>query len=225
MSEDVVEFGGSAERTVRRPSRFHVQLPKLPAGIGVTLACAGAVAAIVSFLGRWPIATYNVPTGRNTPVVPDADREITYAADTTLYGFAYIVILLVITVSVVIALRGAAAAQQTARLAGLASSGFLLVFLAIRAYTFSLNPYRIAGYLGPQNEVDSYTTRLDWGLYAAFAAAILVMAALVLRPQPLLQDEEPEPVELIEYDEADELTVLVEPTPAVSPSHELYMRK
>lgn len=225
MSEDVVEFGGSAGPTVRRPSRFHVQVPKLPAGIGVTLAGAAAVAAVVSFLGRWQVATYNIPTGRNAPLVPDSDREITYAADTTLYGFAYIVVLLAITVSVVIALRGEETARQTARLAGLASSGFLLVFLAIRAYTFSLNPYRIAGYLGPQNEVDSYTTRLDWGLYAAFAAAILVLAALLLQRQPLLESDEPEPVELIEYDEADEMTVMVEPAPAVSPSHELYMRK
>ncbi|MEU4476582.1 hypothetical protein AB0F68_00685 [Micromonospora sp. NPDC023966] len=167
----VVEWGdaepapsGGMGRSLAGLGRDH-RLPPVLAGLG-------AVAAVASLIGEWLVMT--VPNGD-----PEANGPIRLpsgVAEVGGFGVAYLVGLLGLAAAVALALRGAPAVRQHARLAGLGVAVALLAVLTATA--FSLPE------LGPRALFFPAEQRLQVehgrGLVTAFLATVLLAAALHL---------------------------------------------
>ncbi|MEU1243731.1 hypothetical protein ABZ388_25540 [Micromonospora parva] len=169
----VIEWG--AVDTTRR-GRFAWSLaglardPRLP----LLLAGLGAVAAIASLLGEWLVMSLpnGGPEGNSTIEVPAGVSEVGG------FGVGYLVGLLALVCTVVLALRGTAAVRPNARLAGLALAGALLALLVAATATLD-DPSQRDFFYSPD---DGFRAEYGRGLVMAFAACVLFAAALRLAP-------------------------------------------
>ncbi|MFD6681169.1 hypothetical protein [Micromonospora parva] len=169
----VIEWG--AVDTTRR-GRFAWSLaglaqdPRLP----LLLAGLGAVAAIASLLGEWLVMSLpnGGPEGNSTIEVPAGVSEVGG------FGVGYLVGLLGLVCTVVLALRGTAAVRPNARLAGLALAGALLALLVAATATLD-DPSQRDFFYSPD---DGFRAEYGRGLVMAFAACVLFAAALRLTP-------------------------------------------
>ncbi|MEU8011955.1 hypothetical protein [Micromonospora parva] len=169
----VIEWG--AVDTTRR-GRFAwslaglVQDPRLP----LLLAGLGAVAAIASLLGEWLVMSLpnGGPEGNSTIEVPAGVSEVGG------FGVGYLVGLLGLVCTVVLALRGTATVRPNARLAGLALAGALLALLVAATATLD-DPSQRDFFYSPD---DGFRAEYGRGLVMAFAACALFAAALRLTP-------------------------------------------
>ncbi|MEH0842998.1 hypothetical protein V6U81_11490 [Micromonospora sp. CPCC 205711] len=193
----VVEWGA-----VERPpaGRFGHAL----AGLGrdrrlpLVLAALAAVAATASLVGEWLVMT--VPNGG-----PDGGSPVRVpggVAEVGGFGVAYLVGLLLLAVAVTLALRGRPAIRPEARLAGLALAGAQLVLLTATAFSLDDSGQRALFY-SPE---DGFQVEYGRGLVTAFAAVVLVAAALHLagRGSAHRPDGAPEKPRRAERDERDD---------------------
>ncbi|MGI5524601.1 hypothetical protein ACQEUX_27200 [Micromonospora sp. CA-259024] len=174
-SEDaaVIEWG-AADPAPRRRFGWSLagftQDPRLP----LLLAGLGAVAGVASLVGEWLVMSLpnGGPEGDATIEVPAGVSEVGG------FGVGYLVGLLGLVCTVALALRGTAAVRPNARLAGLTLAGALLALLV--AATATLNdPGQRNFFYSPQ---DGFRAEYGRGLVMAFAACVLLGAALRLAP-------------------------------------------
>ncbi|MET8910282.1 hypothetical protein [Micromonospora sp. NPDC004551] len=167
----VVEWGdaepapsGRVGRSLAGLGRDH-RLPPVLAGLG-------AVAAVASLIGEWLVMTVpdDGPDGNTTIRLPSGVAEVGG------FGVAYLVGLLGLAVAVALALRGAPAIRQHARLAGLGLAAALLAVLAAAA--FSLQELARRAFFFPTEQ--RFQVEHGRGLVTAFLAVVLVAAALHL---------------------------------------------
>ncbi|MFG1676252.1 hypothetical protein [Micromonospora sp. NPDC049282] len=167
----VVEWGdadaeaapsGRVSRSLAGLGRDH-RLPPVLAGLG-------AVAALASMIGEWLVI-----------VIPDDARDenapnqlASGIAETGGFGVAYLVGLLGLSVTVALALRGAPAVRQHARIAGLGLAATLLGVLAAAASSLQQIAKRILFFPVEQN----IQVEHGRGLITAFVAVALLAAAL-----------------------------------------------
>jgi hypothetical protein len=166
----VVEWGdaepaapGRVGRSLAGLGRDH-RLPPVLAGLG-------AVAAVASLIGEWLVMTVpdEGPDG-STVRLPSGVAEVGG------FGVAYLVGMLGLAVAVALALRGAPAVRQHARIAGLGLAAALLAVLTATA--FSLQEVgRRALFFPIEQRLQVEHGR---GLVTAFLATVLLAAALHL---------------------------------------------
>lgn len=167
------------------------RLPPLLAGLG-------AVAAIGSLVGEWLVMTVpnSGPEG-NVPVrIPGGVAEVGG------FGVAYLVGLLGLAAAVALALRGTPGVRHNARVAGLGLGAAVLTLLIAAAASLDRTVQRSIFY-SPE---EGFQVEYGRGLVAAFAATVLLTAALYLsdrartgRPGPVEADAaaDPAPAERI----------------------------
>ncbi|WFE51082.1 hypothetical protein [Micromonospora sp. WMMD1155] len=168
----VIEWGADDDPTPR--GRFgwsvagFVQDPRLP----LLLAGLGAVAGVASMVGEWLVMSLpNAgPEGDTTIEVPAGVSEVGG------FGTGYLVGLLVLVCTVALALRGTAAVRSNARLVGLTLAGALLALLVAATATLNDSGQRTFFY----STQDGFRTEYGRGLVMAFAACVLLGAALRL---------------------------------------------
>ncbi|WNM42019.1 hypothetical protein RMN56_12060 [Micromonospora halotolerans] len=167
----VVEWGdaepaspGRVGRSLAGLGRDH-RLPPVLAGLG-------AVAAVASLIGEWLVMTVpdEGPDGSTTVRLPSG------AAQVGGFGVAYLVGLLGLAVAVALALRGAPAVRQHARLAGLGLAAALLAVLVATAA--SLEELARRAFFFPIEQ--RLQVEHGRGLVTAFLATVLLAAALHL---------------------------------------------
>ncbi|MGY0008141.1 hypothetical protein, partial [Micromonospora sp. I033] len=167
----VVEWGDAEPAPSRRVGRSLAGLARdhrLPP----VLAGLGAVAAVASLIGEWLVMT-----------VPNDDQEATTpirlpsgVAEVGGFGVAYLVGLLGMAAAVALALRGAPAVRQHARLAGLGIAAALLAVLIATAFSLQKLGQR-ALFFPIEQRLQVEHGR---GLVTAFLAVVLLAAALHL---------------------------------------------
>ncbi|MEU9827652.1 hypothetical protein [Micromonospora chersina] len=132
----------------------------------------GAVAAVASLIGEWLVMTVpNDEPPDNSPL-----RLPSGVAEVGGFGVAYLVGLLGLAAAVAVALRGAPAVRQHARLAGLGIAAALLAVLTATA--FSLQELGQRGFFFPTEQ--RFQVEHGRGLVTAFLATLLLAAALHL---------------------------------------------
>ncbi|MGC4744865.1 hypothetical protein ACLQ28_04260 [Micromonospora sp. DT201] len=168
----VIEWG-SVDPAPRR--RFGMSLagftqdPRLP----LLLAGLGAVAGVASLFGEWLVMTVpNAGPEGGTIEVPAG------VSDVGGFGVGYLVGLLGFVCIVALALRGTAVVRPNARLVGLTLAGALLGLLV--AATATLNEAGERNYF--YSTQDGFRAEYGRGLVMAFAACVLLGAALWLAP-------------------------------------------
>ncbi|MET7966083.1 hypothetical protein [Micromonospora sp. NPDC005305] len=167
----VVEWG---EAEPARPGRVGRSL----AGLGrdhrlpPVLAGLGAVAAVASLIGEWLVVTVpnEGPEGNSTVRLPSGVGQVSG------FGVAYLVGLLGLAVAVALALRGAPAVRQHARIAGLGLAAALLAVLAATAASLEELSRRALFFPTDQR----LQVEHGRGLVTAFLAVVLLAAALHL---------------------------------------------
>jgi hypothetical protein len=223
MSEDVVEFGASPARDPRpiRLKRRQFQLPRFsPPAIGAAgFALAGA--AIILDWQETKISGRAVDGS-------DAQDEVYGLLDLGLTTLLYVPMLAVAVILAAMVLFGDRAGPRNLRIAALATAGLTAVLAVNVTQTLAEDTL----YGGTIRSSAGVEVTLSAGAWAGLAAPILLGLAVLL-DQVRMPAPEPVPAyagatvtEPGEYDDVDELVVTIEPaSPAVSPSHELYMRK
>ncbi|MGW2624107.1 hypothetical protein [Micromonospora taraxaci] len=181
----VIEWGADDDPPPRRRFEWSlagfVQDPRLP----LLLAGLGAVAGVASMVGEWLVLSLpnGGPEGDATMKVPAGVSEVGG------FGVGYLVGLLVLVCTVALALRGTPAVRSNARLAGLTLAGALLALLVAAAATLNDSGQRTFFY----SEQDGFRTEYGRGLVMAFAACVLLGAALRLAsnttPAPSADDQ------------------------------------
>ncbi|MFG1802698.1 hypothetical protein ACGFI4_21385 [Micromonospora carbonacea] len=165
----VLEWGGSEPDP---PGRVGRPLSRLGRDRRIPLVAAGlgAVAAFASLVGEWLVMT--VPTGG-----PEGDtlRVPGGVSDVGGFGLGYLVGLFALVTAAALALRGSAAVRHDARVAGLALSTALIGVLV--AASLSLDD---SGRQALYSSEDGFQVEYGRGLVAAFAACVLLAAALYL---------------------------------------------
>ncbi|MBB5829893.1 hypothetical protein [Micromonospora carbonacea] len=165
----VLEWGGSEPGP---PGRVGRPLSRLGRDRRIPLVAAGlgAVAAFASLVGEWLVMT--VPTGG-----PEGDtlRVPGGVSDVGGFGLGYLVGLFALVTAAALALRGSAAVRHDARVAGLALSTALIGVLV--AASLSLDD---SGRQALYSSEDGFQVEYGRGLVAAFAACVLLAAALYL---------------------------------------------
>ncbi|MFI5834320.1 hypothetical protein ACIA5A_11655 [Micromonospora sp. NPDC051300] len=169
----VVEWGdtdtgttssGRVGRSLAGLGRDH-RLPPVLAGLG-------AVAVLASLIGEWLVIT--VPNegedGNTTFRLPSGVAEVGG------FGAAYLVGLLGLSVAVALALRGAPAVRQHARIAGLGLAATLLGVLVAAAASLQQLARRVLFFPTEQR----LQVEHGRGLVTAFLAVVLLAAALHL---------------------------------------------
>ncbi|MCZ7377760.1 hypothetical protein [Micromonospora sp. WMMC250] len=168
----VIEWGADDDPPPRRRFGWSLagfaQDPRLP----LLLAGLGAVAGVASMVGEWLVLSLpnGGPEGNATMTVPAGVSEVGG------FGVGYLIGLLVLVCTVALALRGTAAVRSNARLAGLTLAGALLALLVAAAATLNDSGQRTFFY----SEQDGFRTEYGRGLVMAFAACVLLGAALRL---------------------------------------------
>ncbi|WP_406073688.1 hypothetical protein [Micromonospora sp. NBC_01638] len=144
--------------------------PRLP----LLLAGLGAVAGVASMIGEWLVMSLpnGGPEGDTTIEVPAGVSEVGG------FGVGYLVGLLGLVCAVVLALRGTAAVRPNARLTGLTLAGALLALLVAATATLD-DPGQRNFFYALQ---DGFRVEYGRGLVMAFAACLLLGAALRLAP-------------------------------------------
>lgn len=167
----VVEWGdaepapsGRVGRSLAGLGRDH-RLPPVLTGLG-------AVAAVASLIGEWLVMTVpNDDPPANSPLrLPSGVAEIGG------FGVAYLVGLLGLAAAVALALRGAPAVRQHARLAGLGIAAALLAVLTATAVSLQELGQRALFFPTEQR----FQVEHGRGLVTAFLATLLLAAALHL---------------------------------------------
>ncbi|MGY3515600.1 hypothetical protein [Micromonospora haikouensis] len=166
----VVEWGGSEPAP---PGRVGRPLSRLGRDRRIPLVAAGlgGVAAFASLVGEWLVMT--VPTGG--PAEGDTLRVPGGVSDVGGFGLGYLVGLFALVTAAALALRGSAAVRHDARVAGLALSTALIGVLV--ATSVSLDD---SGRRALYSSEDGFQVEYGRGLVAAFAACVLLAAALYL---------------------------------------------
>ena len=176
--EAVVEFGPSRESRRPRwhPSGFGRDLVTDRRAVPLAAALAG-LAAFVSVLSEWQITTLDA-----SALGVEAGERILPSGidDLGALGIGYVLSLFLVIPTVVLTLFGPPAGRRYARLAGLSIVGtqfglLLAVAGALGSESYIIDPvYRVA--------LDDNATTLAYGrgLWCAFAAVLLGLAALVL---------------------------------------------
>ncbi|RKN46269.1 hypothetical protein [Micromonospora endolithica] len=168
----VVEWGGTEREPRGWPGRLgfgFVRDRRLPA----VLVALGAVAGAASLVGEWLVLTLP-SSGPNGDLirVPEGVSELGG------FGTAYLVGLLILGCTVMLALRGTPPVRPNARVVGLALAVALLVLLAAAAAHLG-DTDRRALYYGEQ---EGFAIEYGRGLVTAFVACALLAAALWPRP-------------------------------------------
>ncbi|MEU0152284.1 hypothetical protein [Micromonospora fulviviridis] len=167
----VVEWGdaepapsGRVGRSLAGLGRDH-RLPPVLAGLG-------AVAAVASLIGEWLVMTVpdEGPDGSTTVRLPSGVAQVGG------FGVAYLVGLLGLAAAVALALRGAPAVRQHARLAGLGLAAALLAVLVATASSLQELGQR-ALFFPPEQRLQVEHGR---GLVTAFLSTLLLAATLHL---------------------------------------------
>ncbi|WP_432901715.1 hypothetical protein ACQP1S_31545 [Micromonospora matsumotoense] len=172
----VLEWGAPERPTGRRFGHWPTALRR-DRRLPPVLTLLGAVAATASMAGEWLVMTVpnGGPEGSGTIRVPGGVAEVGG------FGIAYLMGLLLLSVAVVLTLRGRAAARHDARLAGLAVAGALVVLLTVTAFSLDDSGQRALFY-SPE---DGFRVDYGRGLVMAFVAVVLVGAALLtVVPEP-----------------------------------------
>ncbi|MEO3770773.1 hypothetical protein [Micromonospora sp. B9E7] len=170
----MIEWGADDDPAPRR--RFGWSLTEFmrDSRLPLLLAGLGAVAGVASMVGEWLVMT--LPTGG-----PEGDATIEVPAGVSEvggFGVGYLVGLLVLVCTVALALRGTAAVRPNARLAGLTLAGALLALLVAATATLNDSGQRTFFY----STQDGFRAEYGRGLIMAFAACMLLGAALRLAP-------------------------------------------
>ncbi|MCZ7426645.1 hypothetical protein O7607_12955 [Micromonospora sp. WMMA1949] len=167
----IVEWGDAEPEPSGRAARSLAALGR-DRRLPTVLTGLGAVAAIASLIGEW--LTITVPADTRGD---DAPARLTSGiSEIGGFGTAYLMGLLGLSVAVVLALRGAPAVRQHARLAGLGLAAGVLGLLVATAASLEQLARRILFFVGEQRlEVEH-----GRGLVSAFLAVALLAAALHL---------------------------------------------
>ncbi|WBB73757.1 hypothetical protein O7602_29590 [Micromonospora sp. WMMD1128] len=158
------EPSGRVGRTLAGLGRDH-RLPPVLAGLG-------AVAALASLIGEWVVIV--IPDGSRAENAPNLLAS--GISETGGFGVAYLVGLLGLSVGTALALRGAPAVRQHARIAGLGLAAALLGVLVATASALQQVARRILFFPVEQ----SIQVEHGRGLITAFLAVVLLAATLHL---------------------------------------------
>ncbi|MGV9763283.1 MULTISPECIES: hypothetical protein [Micromonospora] len=167
----IVEWGDAEPESPGRAGRSLAALGR-DRRLPPVLTGLGAVAAIASLIGEWLAITVPAETRGD-----DAPTRLTSGiSEIGGFGTAYLVGLLGLSVAVGLALRGAPAVRQHARLAGLGLATGVLGVLVATAASLEQLARRILFFVGEQRlEVEH-----GRGLVSGFVAVALLAAALHL---------------------------------------------
>ncbi|MDM4783522.1 MULTISPECIES: hypothetical protein [unclassified Micromonospora] len=167
----IVEWGDAEPESSGRAARSLAALGR-DRRLPPVLAGLGAVAAIASLIGEWLAITVPAETrGDEGPT-----RLTSGISEIGGFGTAYLVGLLGLSVAVGLALRGAPAVRQHARLAGLGLAAGVLGVLVATATSLEQLARRILFFVGEQR----LQVEHGRGLVSAFVAVALLAAALHL---------------------------------------------
>ncbi|SCE77720.1 hypothetical protein GA0070215_102320 [Micromonospora marina] len=167
----IVEWGDAEPESSGRAARSLAALGR-DRRLPPVLAGLGAVAAIASLIGEWLAIT--VPAENRGD---DGPTQLTSGiSEIGGFGTAYLVGLLGLSVVVGLALRGAPAVRQHARLAGLGLAAGVLGVLVATATSLEQLARRILFFVGEQRLEVAHGR----GLVSAFGAVALLAAALHL---------------------------------------------
>ncbi|MEU1678285.1 hypothetical protein ABZ422_04240 [Micromonospora zamorensis] len=179
----VIEWGADDDPAPRRRFGWSLagltQDPRVP----LLLAGLGAVAGVASMVGEWLVMSLpnGGPEGDATIEVPAGVSEVGG------FGIGYLVGLLALVCTVVLALRGTASVRSNARLTGLTLAGALLALLVAATATLNDSGQRTFFY----SAQDGFKAEYGRGLIMAFAACVLLGAALRLAPAGTPEDDQP----------------------------------
>lgn len=141
--------------------------------MAIALAILGAVLGLASLVGEW--STVVLRDGTTVPAWTLFSQR--------LIGLSYTLALMAMLAMVAVAVAGRhRAGSGYLRGAGLALAVLSLALLALIAYVVGIYPYRVEG-----SSFDS-SLHLGWGIYAAFGAWAALGTALLLAPDPPLED-------------------------------------
>ncbi|WP_431943609.1 hypothetical protein [Micromonospora marina] len=168
----IVEWGDAEPESSGRAARSLAALGR-DRRLPPVLAGLGAVAAIASLIGEWLAIT--VPA-ENRGDDDGPTRLTSGISEIGGFGTAYLVGLLGLSVAVALALRGAPAVRQHARLAGLGLAAGVLGVLVATASSLEQLARRILFFVGEQR----LQVEHGRGLVSAFVAVALLAAALHL---------------------------------------------
>ncbi len=167
----IVEWGDTEPESSGRAARSLAALGR-DRRLPPVLTGLGAVAAIASLIGEWLAITVPAETRGD-----DAPARLTSGiSEIGGFGTAYLVGLLGLSVAVGLALRGAPAVRQHARLAGLGLAAGVLGVLVATASSLEQLARRILFFVGEQR----LQVEHGRGLVSAFVAVALLAAALHL---------------------------------------------
>ncbi|MGY4897903.1 hypothetical protein ACWEEK_20280 [Micromonospora aurantiaca (nom. illeg.)] len=167
----IVEWGDTEPESPGRAARSLAALGR-DRRLPPVLTGLGAVAAIASLIGEWLAITVPAETRGD-----DAPARLTSGiSEIGGFGTAYLVGLLGLSVAVGLALRGAPAVRQHARLAGLGLAAGVLGVLVATASSLEQLARRILFFVGEQR----LQVEHGRGLVSAFVAVALLAAALHL---------------------------------------------
>lgn len=158
-----------------RPGRGRRLVTRLTSDrrLPLVLAGLGGAAGLASLIGEWVVLV--LPTGGpagGALEVPDTVSQVGG------FGVAYLVGLLGLAVTVVLALRGTDAVRPNARVAGLALAATLLAVLLTGVAAIGDGDPRAIYYRGQEG----FDIEYGRGVVTAFLACVLLGAALLLAP-------------------------------------------
>lgn len=189
MTEDLVEFGATPPRTKRAPRRDRprwLNNPMLP------LAAVGALAGAGSLILPWQKMVFRPEEGNLQPG-PNDDRYQAMLISLGAYGSGYLLALIGTVTAVALLFYGHHLVPGVLRVIGATLSGVNAVILATTAFALNKGTAVNVGFviIGPQDR-ERMTISLDWGFYAALAA-VVALAVVALRAQPLAEVDDDEP--------------------------------
>ncbi|GGN24855.1 hypothetical protein FHR83_008165 [Actinoplanes campanulatus] len=194
-AESVISFGASERRSFLRDLGRDHRLPLLTAALA-------AVAAFGSLISEWQTTDLEgLAYGDGS--LPGQRVVQTELVDMGAAGGGYLIGLFLLTITVVLTLLGPTEGRRYARLAGLATGGLLLAVLVTLVPVIADTSLIIPKYFLVDLADENLTIAPGRGLWCAFAAVILAMAALRL-PEPRRREiAEPAPVETAFPDDLD----------------------
>ncbi|MBM2616957.1 hypothetical protein JIG36_15465 [Actinoplanes sp. LDG1-06] len=185
--EAVVEFGPEPDdRPRRRWDLSGAGRDLLADRRTVPLAAAlAALAALMSILSEWQVTTFNpgdVGGDSSERVLPSS------VDDMGALGIGFVLGLFLLVPAIVLTLFGPAAARRSVRLTGLSVGGTLLGVLVAVAARLSSESYAVDAVYRVAFDNTRTTMTYGRGIWCAFAAVLLALAALWLAGRHLPAD-------------------------------------
>ncbi|MEV0899574.1 hypothetical protein [Actinoplanes sp. NPDC049802] len=186
-ADSVISFGAPRRRGFLRDLGTDHRLPVL------TAALAG-VAAFGSLISEWQITDMrSISTGN--AAVPTARVVPTGLVELGVFGTGYLAGLFLLVIAVVLTLFGPSESRRYAQLTGLAAGGLLLAVLVALIPVIGDTSLLFPKYFTVELANEQLMVTPGRGLWCAFAAVALAMAALRLPERRRREITEPAPAE------------------------------